>query len=334
MPEVMTQVVNAIDQEVELRQAAEFPFRHHLGGSLIGRPCLRELQYSFRWAKKPKHAGRLLRLFERGHLEEFRFVKYLKMAGFEIQAYSQRLMYHPDTDHYVTLDWRDVTTPPTEPEIEASFEDVTDDAAHVQRAEVFGVKLKQWRISDVKGHFGGSLDGKAKLERPGSIFGIPEGWGLLEFKTHNEKSFKKLQSDGVQKAKPEHWNQQQTYMHKEHLLWSLYLAVNKNTDELYAELVPYNEAAACELIEKAWVVIEARKLLPRVKGANHPSWHQCAWCDYKQQCHYGELLDRNCRTCQFSVPVENGEWFCERWSSIIPSDAILKACDNWKQITD
>lgn len=55
--------------------------RTHLGASLIGRPCARQLWYTFYWAKYAKHEGRLLRLFNRGHLEEARFIALLRSAG-------------------------------------------------------------------------------------------------------------------------------------------------------------------------------------------------------------------------------------------------------------
>lgn len=58
--------------------------REHLGGSLIGRECERQLWYGFRWALNKKHDGRLLRLFRRGHEEEDRFVKALRGIGCEV----------------------------------------------------------------------------------------------------------------------------------------------------------------------------------------------------------------------------------------------------------
>lgn len=55
--------------------------RVHLGASIIGRECRREVWYSFRWATALKHTGRLLRLFDRGQEEEKRFVRDLEMIG-------------------------------------------------------------------------------------------------------------------------------------------------------------------------------------------------------------------------------------------------------------
>lgn len=58
--------------------------RPHLGASLIGRDCERQLWYTFRWALRKRHDGRLLRLFEVGHTAEPRFVAGLRGAGVEV----------------------------------------------------------------------------------------------------------------------------------------------------------------------------------------------------------------------------------------------------------
>lgn len=60
------------------------PFRNHLGASMIGRECNRELWYSYRWAVKKKFSGRLQLLFNRGHMEEARFLALLISAGIEV----------------------------------------------------------------------------------------------------------------------------------------------------------------------------------------------------------------------------------------------------------
>ncbi len=62
----------------------EDDWRDHLGASLIGRECARELWYSFRWTTLKKFDGRMLRLFNRGHLEEPRFIALLMMIGCQV----------------------------------------------------------------------------------------------------------------------------------------------------------------------------------------------------------------------------------------------------------
>ena len=56
-------------------------FRPHLGASLIGKECERALWFDFRWTTRRQHPGRLLRLFETGHLEEARLVRNLRSTG-------------------------------------------------------------------------------------------------------------------------------------------------------------------------------------------------------------------------------------------------------------
>lgn len=62
-------------------------FRRHLGGSAIGDECSRKVWLNFRWIKAEEFTGRQLRLFQRGHLEEPRFIEYLEGIGAKVFAY-------------------------------------------------------------------------------------------------------------------------------------------------------------------------------------------------------------------------------------------------------
>lgn len=73
--------------------------RSHLGASLIGRECHRELWYSFRWTIKPDFEGRILRLFERGHREEEWVAEDLRGIGVEL------LTLDPRTDEQFRVSW-------------------------------------------------------------------------------------------------------------------------------------------------------------------------------------------------------------------------------------
>lgn len=59
--------------------------RAYLGISSIGEPCDRKLWLDFRWARRGAFSGRILRLFERGKLEELTLTAYLSMAGLELE---------------------------------------------------------------------------------------------------------------------------------------------------------------------------------------------------------------------------------------------------------
>lgn len=63
------------------------PYRSHLGASGVGKDCARAIWYSFRWTTKPHFEGRMLRLFNRGHLEEARFIALLLTIG--VKVYQQ-----------------------------------------------------------------------------------------------------------------------------------------------------------------------------------------------------------------------------------------------------
>lgn len=338
-------LVDMIDTAfVEQHPERDTPFRNHLGGSMIGKTCERELYYSFRWFKRPTFKGRMLRLFDRGHKEEFRFVAFLRSIGIRVREFSEALWFNTSTNEYMLREWDADDSGGT-----GAWEDVTGLEAHMANAARVGIKPKQWRISDVDNHFGGSLDGIASAPFDIPIMRHEEGRGLVdtgevipageqflnEFKTHNTKSFVQLEANGVKGAKPIHWDQMQIYMHKRGLRFAVYVAVNKNDDDLYIETVEYAGAEVClPLIEKARRVIYATHVPQRV--GKHASWHECKWCDFKDICHYGDqaLLDRNCRTCVNSQPVDGGQWRCKLWDAIIPVDAMLNGCKSHKIITD
>lgn len=71
-------------QEDIYQQEVPGSHRPHLGGSMIGRKCKRELWYGFRWVYTKKHPGWLQRLFNRGHMEEPRMVALLLMVGCQV----------------------------------------------------------------------------------------------------------------------------------------------------------------------------------------------------------------------------------------------------------
>ena len=73
-------VVAAIYEQYEKRGETE-KARTYLGASVIGKECKRALWYSFRWAGTESFDGRMLRLFQTGHLAEPRFVADLRSIG-------------------------------------------------------------------------------------------------------------------------------------------------------------------------------------------------------------------------------------------------------------
>lgn len=275
-------VLAAINRALESSQ--EDGMRQHLGASVIGKECDREVWYSFRWATKKFFEGRMLRLFNRGHLEEQRFNTWLREAGVVVHEVD------PETG-------------------------------------------KQWRISAVNGHFGGSLDAILSNVPGVERFGLTALDKILgEYKTHGDKSFSKLVVDGVKKAKPEHFAQMQTYMLHKNLKLALYLAINKNTDEIHAEFVQYDPAPAAMSLARADHIIHSP--FPPRRISEDPSWFKCRFCDHKQTCHLRAAMEKNCRTCIFSKPVSGGQWYCSKWKDMIPLENQKTGCNEHSAISE
>lgn len=62
----------------------ELPVRPHMGASGIGDECARKIWNSFRWLTPVFFSGRMLRLFNRGHLEEARVYASLLTIGVKL----------------------------------------------------------------------------------------------------------------------------------------------------------------------------------------------------------------------------------------------------------
>jgi len=163
---------------------------------------------------------------------------------------------------------------------------------------------EQWRFSTLGGHYGGSMDA--------AIFGLLEApltWHVGEFKTHNKKSFDLLLKEGVQKSKEKHYAQQQAYMHEFKLTRAVYIGICKDTDRYYLERIHYDKYFAGELQEKAERVIFANE--PPPKLSERADYYLCKWCSHYGICHQDQTTEeRNCRTCQFSTPLKDGDWVC------------------------
>jgi hypothetical protein len=193
----------------------------------------------------------------------------------------------------------------------------------VEVHEVDPLTGNQWRVSAVGGHFGGSMDGVGH-----GIPEAPKAWHVLEFKTHNDKSFKELVKDGVAKAKPQHHAQMITYMGLADLERALYMAKNKNDDSLYTERVEFDLVEFRRLIERAARVITASE--PPLRCSNDPSWWVCKMCDYHAHCHGNAVPLVNCRTCAHSTPELDGDarWTCRHHGSDLAIDMQRQGCES------
>lgn len=257
---------------------SEFALRGHLGASIIGDKCSRKLWYGFRWViGKSKHSGRLLRLFNRGHLEEPRFIALLLMIGVKISQVDEN--------------------------------------------------GKQFRIKHAWDHFGGSSDGIGY-----GIPDLPNEYVLLEFKTANDKKFKELISKGVFEWNQTYYIQCQIYMYKMGLKRTLFMCVNKNNDELHAEIIELDVNVAEINLAKSQRIIST--IEPPDKLRPSVNWFECKFCDYNKVCHNNESYEKTCRTCKNAVICTGGIWFCNLHKKNLNLKEQFEACDQYKVINE
>lgn len=186
---------------------------------------------------------------------------------------------------------------------------------------------RQIRISSSNGHFGGSIDGLVQLPPE---YGIDETM-LVEFKTQAANAkFRELLKSGVRIANYKHFSQMNVYMHALNLRHALYMNVNKNDDTLYVEIVEREEGLGESLINVADNIITSNE--PPEKYRSSPAMIPCAYCNFREVCHKGELPEKNCRSCKLAVAGANKTWICTKWNAVIPPEHIATGCDGWVPI--
>ncbi|CAK0774705.1 Oxidoreductase [uncultured Gammaproteobacteria bacterium] len=185
---------------------------------------------------------------------------------------------------------------------------------------------RQWRVEAHGGHFGGSLDAVAV-----GLLEAPKTWHVLEFKTHSVKSFADLKRQGVQASKPRHYAQMQVYLHLTGITRAMYVAVCKDTDEIYVERLPADPALGEALLLKAGRIIDAAR--PPERLSSDPAWWQCRLCEHHGLCHEGAAAERTCRTCLHVTPVEGG-WHCARHERLLSVTDQRQGCGHHLYIPD
>jgi hypothetical protein len=191
----------------------------------------------------------------------------------------------------------------------------------------------QFGFTDIGGHFRGHMDGQAI-----GVTEAPKKWHVVEAKSHNDKSFGKLLKHGVAASKPLHFAQMQIYMHYADFSRAIYLAVNKNDDELYSARFNYDGVFAVRLVAKAEAIITARRPPARMHDSldsKLAKW-ECGICPARSECHEGAFSERNCRTCCHSTPMLDGDarWVCDLHQIDLDAPAQRAGCENHIFIPD
>lgn len=248
-PKFHEQLCGRIDQALVAERKAQAR-RAYLGGSRLGASCERALQYEYAGAAVDEGkslGGPRLRIFEVGHAFEAVVIRWLRLAGLRLLT--------------IELD-----------------------------NQQFGFSVAGGQI---QGHCDGFVIGGPSDLMAHSPIRYPM---LLEIKSMADGPFKECKKKGVSKAKPVYAAQMalyQAYLHDALRLShpdlqcglsdnpALFAAVNKDTQELWFEFVPFDGSLAQRMSDRGVRVVratEAGELLPRAfADAHHVDCKTCAW---------------------------------------------------------
>ena len=158
---------------------------------------------------------------------------------------------------------------------DAGFDLRTED----KMGEQFGFSIAD---GESRGHIDGVIcDGPVDMCYP----------ALWENKSAKDNKWKAFQRMGVAKANPTYATQialYQAYMELTECP-ALFTVVNKNTSEIYYELVPFDKELAQAASDKAVNILTASKagdILPRI--AQSKDFYLCKFCEFRETCWKGE----------------------------------------------
>jgi len=167
---------------------------------------------------------------------------------------------------------------------------------------------KQFPVEACDGHMFGRIDGGANDEL--GRFMRAGDWVLVEAKSVNSSTFKRLNKLGVAASNPRHHAQIQVYMLRAGFKSALYIARCADTSVDYLEHVQLDESLANRLIAKGERVIYERIAPPPI--SIDPTYFACQMCPHNSACHGKSYPERNCRTCIRSEARRGGSWWCDK----------------------
>jgi hypothetical protein len=249
-PEDMCGAINAkIDAALVSIKETDKP-RGYLGGSRIGLECLRQLGYEYHSGKAASEAyDRDPEGYRRKHNFDGGILRIFAL-GHVVENEVARLMrlagFHLRThrENGSQFGWATATDPET-------------------------------GKSRMRGHADGIID-----DAP---FALPFPL-LWECKSMKATKWKETVSRGVLAVYPVYFGQIQTYMAYLDLKNALFTSYNKDTSELYFELVPFDQQCAQNLTDRGVYVLQTKspKELPRV--TEDQTNFRCKFCDYAKDC--------------------------------------------------
>ena len=187
----------------------------------------------------------------------------------------------------------------------------------IEALELIGIKVQneQKQVVGITGHVQGHIDGNGYwVSDEYALFDAKSF--LVEFKTHNQKSFDELLKNDLLKCKPLHYSQMVSYMGHQNQEFGLYVAKNKNTSEIHVRVIDFDENHFDDLRRKEIEVVTADTLLPRI-GNDSPKWFECKMCGAADVCFGKKSIEHDCRNCKHVDVLDGGKWLCNITGNLI-----------------
>lgn len=184
-------------------------------------------------------------------------------------------------------------------------------------------------FDDIGGHFRGHMDGIIH-----GLLQSPKTQHVWEHKCVNETKFKKLEKlkaelgeKNALKAWDEvYWAQAILYMEYAGLTRHYLTVCTPGSRDWTSCRTNSDKKSAMELIAKAEMIIGSEDAPPRIGDA---TYYLCKFCTFFEVCHESKPAKKNCRTCRFSEPAEDGDWVCNKFDDVIPLEFQREGCEQW-----
>lgn len=235
-----------------------------IGAGYIGTECMRAL--AFRYHKNPKEdregsvsAGELQRHADSGHWTEAKTKDWLGLVGLDV----------------VNFEWdRDANAPKLDP-----WGKPKQIGWKSARDPVTG----QYRMA-------GEVDGVIREVLNPALAQLIKPPCIWESKKGTDKKWKKFSKEGVKKADPRYYGQLQTNMAYMDVKQTLFSMLNLDNMKYFFELVPFNQADAQAISDRAVKVLESANAFEMPALCRSADDFNGRYCDFHGQCQCGLKL--------------------------------------------
>jgi hypothetical protein len=240
-----TEHINAVIDKAIIAERAAIAPRTYLGGSRLGAPCERALQFEFTGAPKDEgqdFTGQTLRIFEIGHALEDLAVRWLRASGFDLYT---RKGNRPDGEQFGFS-------------VAGGRIRGHVDGIIASGPESLGLRVPAlWECKTMN----------AKNWRETVAKGVVVAKPVYAAQIALYQAYMEAQVPGICENP------------------ALFTAINKDTAELHHELVAFDAGLAQRMSDRGVRILQATdagELLPRI--ATTRDFHECRMCPWAERC--------------------------------------------------